>query len=158
MATDLATLIPALQRGLAVPGTFSTLFPDTLDSDLLGVLMDAFAEAQLDGMLLDYTYTDAGVVSGDLTRAEQAVVVIYAECRILVSEIRNRKTHKRYEAKGVIFEEDQSAQGLVELLKEMQARKKDVRLTASTLGVESAFAMADMYVLRAAEYGPGIEF
>lgn len=154
--TDLATLIPALKRGLAVPGTFGDLFPDTLDADLLGVLADAMAEAQLDGLLQGYTWTDAGVLDGDLTRAEQAAVVIYAECRVLVSEIRNRKTHRRYEAGPAVFEEDQSANTLVELLKEMTARKREIKLEASTNGVESAFAMADMYLLRSADYGPGL--
>jgi hypothetical protein len=149
VSTNLAADVPALQRAVAVPGTFGTLFPDTGDEDLLFTLLDGFAEAQLDGFLLTYTATDIGLVTENMTRAERALVVLYAGVRILQNEIRNRKTHTRYEASGSVFEQDQSAIMLVELLKEYQAQKVQVKAQLLRRGAAMAFSMADQYVIRA---------
>ncbi|MGN5511038.1 hypothetical protein, partial [Campylobacter coli] len=47
--TAMSTLVPALQRELAVPGTFEDVFPDTDETMLTDLLADGFAEAQLNG-------------------------------------------------------------------------------------------------------------
>lgn len=157
MATDLAELVPALKRAVAVPGTFATLFPDTIDADLEATLLDGFAEAQLDGLLSDLTADDNAVVTPALTRAQGALVVLYGSVRILLNEIRNRKTHTRYEASGSVFEQDQAATMLVQLLKDYQQQKKDVKEALRRGSVASAFSMVDAYWLRAVggDYGSG---
>lgn len=150
--SDLATLVPSLERAVAVPGTFDTVFPDTLDTDLVGVLMDAFAEAQFDGWLPGSTVNDVGTVTPDLTRAEGAMVVLYASIRMLMVEIRNRKTHTRYESSGSVFEQDQSASLLNQLLREMQARKVQLTQWARQGRSGDAFAMADLYLAKSFGY------
>lgn len=150
MATDLTDLVPALQRAVAVPGTFETVFPESTNDDLAMTLLDGFAEAQLDGFFVSYISNDDGIVAQDMSRAEQALVVIYASTRVLMSEIRNRKTHKRYEAGSVTFEEDQSASSLVELLKQMKERKKELRSQGIGGNSQRAFFMADQYLARGA--------
>lgn len=149
MSTNLVVDVPALQRAVAVPGTFGTLFPDTSDEDLLFTLLDGFAEAQLDGFFTNYTSTDVGVVTEDLSRADRALIVMYSSVRILLNEIRNRKTHTRYEASGAVFEQDQAATMLVQLLKDYQQQKKDVKEAMRRGNVVSAFGMVDAYFLRA---------
>lgn len=150
MSTDLTELVPALKRSIAVPGTFADVFPDTSDPDLAGTLGDAFAECQLDGFFETYTMADDENITEDLTRPEQALVIIYATVRILQSEIRNRKTHKRYEAGSTVFEEDQGSATLVELLREYKDRKKDLREQGISGDAGEAFYMADAYLMRAA--------
>jgi hypothetical protein len=150
VATDLNDLVPALKRAVAVPGTFTTTFPDTTNTDLAGVLGDSFGEAQLDGFFETYTMIDDENVTETLARPEQALIIIYAGCRILNSEIRDRKTHKRYEAGAVVFEEDQGSATLVELLREMKDRKKELRTQGMRGEAGEAFYMADAYLMRAA--------
>lgn len=150
MASDLTDLVPALKRAVAVPGTFADIFPDTSDVDLGGTLGDSFSEAQLDGFFEAYTTTDDTTVVETLTRAEQALIVIYATVRILQSEIRNRKTHVRYEAGATVFEQDQGSATLVELLREFKERKKDLRAQGLRGEAGEAFYMADLYLMRAA--------
>ena len=156
--SELSDLVEPLKRAVAVPGEFTGSFANTTDTDLAEVLLDAFAEAQLFGFFGTYASDDDGVVTPDLSRGEGALVVIFAMCRVLSAEIRNRKTHIRYEAKGAVFEQDQSATMLVQLLKDYQAQKADLLKRASY--ATSAFYMADQYFLRAvgsnyvASYGP----
>lgn len=150
MATDLSDLVPALQRSVAVPGTFATIFPDSTNNDLAALLLDAFSEAQLDGFFTTYTSDDDGLVTEDMSRAEQALVVIYASVRILRNEIRNRKTHRRYEAGSTVFEEDQGASLLVEMLKDYNDQKKELRKQGRAGLAGTAFFMADAYLMRAA--------
>ena len=150
MATDLFDLVPALQRSVAVPGTFATFFPETTDDDLAQTLLDAFAEAQLDGFFPTYTADNDGLVTETLTRAEQALIIIYASVRILQSEIRNRKTHVRYEAGPTVFEEDQGSSTLVEMLKQYRERKKELRQQGLKGDAGAAFYMADAYLMRVA--------
>lgn len=152
--SPLADLIPSLQRAVAVPGTFEALFPDTAEDDLLATLLDAFAEAQLDGLLAANTATDLGVVTPDLTRAETALVVLYASVRILVAEIRSRKTHIRYEAAGAVFEQAQSSTMLVEILREQRDRKATLLIELNRLALTSGFVMYDQYLAKAVG-GPG---
>ena len=150
--SDLFDLVDPLKRAVAVPGEFTGSFANTTDTDLADVLLDAFAEAQLFGFFGAHGSDDDGIVTPDLSRGEGALVVIFAMCRVLNSEIRNRKTHVKYEAKGAIFEQDQSATMLVQLLKDYQAQKADL-LKRATYAAGSAFYMADQYFLRAVGYG-----
>lgn len=156
--SELADLVDALKRAVAVPGAFDSVFTETTETDLEDTLLDAFAEAQLFGFFPAHTADDLGEVTPDLSRGEGALIVIFAMCRILTSEIRNRKTHTRYEAGGAVFEQDQSAGMLVQLLKEFQLQKADL-LKRGGSHAASAFYMADQYFLRAVgggdyAYGP----
>lgn len=146
--TTLEDLIEPLKRAVAVPGTFDTVFPETTDDDLIGLLMDAFAEAQLSRFFPGYSVAEDGAVTPELQRGEGALVVIFGAVRMLISEIRNRKSHIRYEAKGAVFEQDQAPSVLVQLLKDYQTQKAEILVASRTLA-GSAFYMADQYFLRA---------
>lgn len=122
--SSLVDLIEPLKRSVAIPGGFDAAFPNTGDLDLLGTLLDAFAECQLYGMLLDYEATDEGEVTPDLPRGATAMVVIFAMCRILSTEVMNRKSHVRYEASGNVFEQDQGAATLTAALKDLQTKRQ----------------------------------
>ena len=132
-----------------MPGTFDAAFPSTDEDELLFTLLDAFAEAQFDGWFPEATATDVGIVTPDLTRGQGALVVLYASVRILQAEIRNRKTHTRYEAGPAVFEQDQSANVLTQLLKDLQARKQEMTKWARQGASADAFLMADLYVAKA---------
>lgn len=144
---DLTELVPALQRAVAPPGEFATLFPNSTPTDLTGVLADAVAEAQLDGFLatsgLD---VDASVVTPDLTAPQQALVVLYGSARVLTARVSNLKNRTRYKAGSAEAETEQSASVLVELLKQSKERKKQLLEDARAGNASSSFAMVDLYV------------
>lgn len=124
--SNLVDLTESLKRAVAVPGTFSTVFPSTTDTNLVETLADAFAEAQLDGFLstfeLDLVTSEVGPT--DLTLAQQALVVLYAGSRILFVELMNRKSLSRYKAGPVEFEQEQGTLILRGLLDAITDRKK----------------------------------
>lgn len=146
--TDLADAVDSLKNALAVPGTFADIFPDTTDDDLAAVLLDGFAEAQLYGFFSTYTATDEAVVTPNLTRREMSLIVLYTTVRVLRAELKNRKTHVRYEASGTVFEQDTAVGLLVALLKTYEDEKKTVTKAGVTSGAGTAFYMADQYLER----------
>lgn len=153
MATDLFDSVPALKRAVAVPGTFDAVFPDTTDDDLGLTILDAFGEAQLDGFFPTYTCTDDGLMNTILDRGEEALIIIYAAIRIIQSQIRNTKSHVRYEAGEVVFEQDYGSSTLNELLKQYAKRKEDLIdaiLGDKNRGGAAEFLMADQYLQRVA--------
>lgn len=147
----LTSLIPSLQRFVAPPGLFETYFPNASDEDMVGSLADGFAECQLKGFFstFELDVTAIPTVTPDLTTPQGALVVLFAGVRILQTEIRNRATHRRQEAKGLVNEVDQSAGMLVELLKEYQQEKKDLIDAVSRVGASDVFVMADAYYINA---------
>lgn len=154
--TDLDDLVEPLKREVAVPGTFATLFPDTTDRDLGAALLDAYAQAQLDGFLLSTTAADDGVVTPDLSRGARALVVIYAGIRFLTVMLINRTSHSRYEARGAVFEQDYAASVLSQALKDLQAKK--ATLIANAQAAQRAaigVTVVDGYFVKATDfYGP----
>lgn len=149
MATDLNDLIPSLKRAVAVPGTFTTVYPSTTDADLLGSLMDAFSRAQIDGFFLEQTLdVDAETVDPDLSGAGQQVVVLYAGESILRSQIMSLKQRVLYEAGPVKYETENSASVLAALLKDLTARRMAMIEQASAVRRGVMFAMQDMYADR----------
>jgi len=154
-------LVPVLKREVAVPGAFDSLFPDTSDADLTAALADAFWEARLDGYFPDVTLDpDDGSLTPELDRVYGALIVIYAGIRILLNEIRNRATHYRAEASGAVYERDQSAQMLSELLKSLQARKKQLlEILIGTPTTTTGVITVDAYLARTmpAYYGLQLE-
>lgn len=120
--TALVDLVPALKRGVAVPGGFAEHFPTTTDADLTGMLADAYAAARLDGFLDETTLEQANFsVSPDLTVADAALVTLYATVRMTRTLLLNRPGRSRVKAGPVESEEDIAATVLVELLKQANA-------------------------------------
>lgn len=155
--TDLADLVEPLKRYVAVPGTFDDVFPDTTDDDLVGSLLDGFAECQLDGYFTQPAYTadDDGTVSPELSRGQGALILLYTSVRLITAQLTNFQTLQRYRAGNVEYETQQSAQLLVTVLKDLQTRKTDISTKQRTLGAGMVFEMADQYLVRqVASYTP----
>lgn len=147
--SDLNALVPALKRAVAPPGRFVAVFPEAQDSDLVGQLADALGAVQLDGYLGSFaTDVDAETVTPDVTQAQGALLVMYASIRMLRNEIRNRKSHVHYEAKGAVFEEDTGASVMVEMLRDLRAEQQRFLDNAKTVGLASAFYMADLAFIK----------
>jgi hypothetical protein len=151
---ELTALVPSLKRAVAAPGEFDTFFPNSSETDLVGSLTDAVAEAMLDGFLaatdLDL---ENGVVTPDLSHQAQALVVLYGAARILSARIANLKNRTRYVAGPAEAETEQSASVLVELLRQVNARKKQVLDDARAGDLATAFEMVDMYVAKSIDVG-----
>jgi len=99
--TLLSTLVPSLQREVAVPGTFADVFPDTSDDDLTQTLADGFGEAQMWGFFPQMTLTENGddwETSEDLSASGGTLVVLFAAGRIIRAQLRNLNTLERYKA------------------------------------------------------------
>jgi hypothetical protein len=149
--TDLADSVEALKRYVAVPGTFADTFTETTDEDLAGSLLDGFAECQLDGFFVrpPIVATDDGVITPDLARGQVALVVLYAATRIIHTQLLNLKSKIKYEAKGLIYETEQSSNVLTQILKDLQARKALIIQRQTLAGASAAFTMADGYFVKA---------
>lgn len=161
--SDLSDLIPSLERVVAPPGQFATLYPAAGSNDMLGLLMDGLAEAALDGFFYSapIIWTDDGITTPDLGRGQQALVVIYAGDRFLKAELKNVNTTTRYKAGSVEYEVQSGASIIAEILRENAARKTQLIIQQSEIGVSAAFMMADSYLINAVgggwygEYGYG---
>lgn len=146
---ELLELVPSLQRAVAPPGEFATFFPNATEEELSASVADAVAEAQLDGFLSGFvTNSNAGTVTPDLTGPQQALVILYGMGRIIRARIANGKNRTRYRAGPVEAEEEQSATVLVQMLKDISARKKELLEDAKAGNLAKAFAMVDMYVAK----------
>lgn len=163
---DISELVEPLKRTVASPGEFATFFPNTLDTDLNGVLVDGAAESQLDGFLPGKVFDlDATpqTITTDPNSLERALIVLYAASRIVSARTANLKSRTRYKAGNVEAETEQAATVLNELLRGINLRKKqfidDLRsgylsngpdgLQANVGTAISTFGMADLYTIRA---------
>jgi hypothetical protein len=137
--TDLSDLVPALKREIAEPGQFAIVYPGVTDTTLVGYLMDAFSQAQLEGYfptsVLD---VDNETVTPDLSPGGQAFVVMIAGERILVQKIMNMTTASRYQAGPVKYETEHSASVLTEILKQLRARRDRITQMATGVGGPSS--------------------
>lgn len=128
--TVLSELAPALQRELAVPGTFDDVFPDTTLGNLSDSLADAFGEAQLYGFFLDLALTinedEEWETSEDLSAAGQALLLIFSSMRIIRAQLRALQTSERYKAGPTEFEIQRSANLLRDELAFLTQRLKDI--------------------------------
>jgi hypothetical protein len=156
---DLFNLTAALQRAVAPPGEFKSLFPSANDESLAGTLADGLAEAQLDGFLskvgLD---ADAYSTDVDLTSAQQALVVLYARARIVTARLANLKNRTRYKAGPVEAETEQAASVLVQILKDTSDRKKALLDQARYGSGGTSFTMVDLYVSRSLDLGNNLAY
>ncbi len=148
-------LVPTLKRFVAVAGTFATVFPNTSDPDLDGMLADGFGEASMYGFFPHFDIdVDTFEVTPDLGTGEGSLVVLFAATRMIQAELRNRKSHTHYIAGPVSAEVDYAASALTELLKEYQAEKQAIVALAATSGASDAFFMCDLALARAiGDYG-----
>jgi hypothetical protein len=101
---------------------------------MTGYLSGAFWEARLDGFLDLYTCDEDGMVTPldvatpEFPREETTLVIIYAGCKVLRNKILNTNTTFRAKAGPVEFETQNSANMLVEVLKQLQAAKDHILL------------------------------
>lgn len=125
--SDLADLVGAYKREVAVPGAFTDAYPLTTDTDIVDSLGDAFGQAQLDGffghMVLD---PDAGEIVPDLSLAGAALVVIYAGIRLVRQQIRSTRSSVTYKAGPVEFSSASAASALTEDLRGLEARRREL--------------------------------
>lgn len=148
--SDLNDWVESLKRAVAPPGQFDTYYPDSTDDDLLGSLLDAYGECQLDGFFTTgWELADSGVITPDITRGQAALLVIFAGVRILQTQLMNLRNEQKYEAAGAIFEVKTSSNVLTSILKQMNDRKKELIVRLRTNSASSAFSMADAYILKA---------
>ena len=150
--TDLATLVEPLKRELAVPGVFDDVFPDTGDQDLENTLLDAFAEAQLQGFFSDMTVA-AGETSADLSAAGGALIVLFAAHRVIRAQLRNLVLNVRYKAGSAEMEQQRSSQLLKEELVFLRSRVDDLVKVARRSGGRSVHVL-DNYLARDAANSP----
>lgn len=147
--SDLADLVEAYKREVAIPGAFSSEFPLTSDDDITAALADAFAEAQLDGyfgrMTLDL---DAYEVTPDLSVAGAALVVIYAGIRLARQQLRNVNAMSRYKAGPVEMSTQRSASAISEDMRYLQARRAEL-VTNARRGRGTTTFVLDGYISRA---------
>ncbi len=142
MAVDLADLIPSLERETSPPGT--DLFPDATDDEWLGQLTDSFWEAKLFNFFAGFTASEDGLVnpisgSEDMSRTDQQLVVLFAGIRSIRLKLMNTNTSFRAVAGPVEFETQNSANLLVEILKELQAKIAVLYATLGGLGTTQTY-------------------
>jgi hypothetical protein len=155
--SSLSSLVAGLKRQVAVPGEFVSSFPKTADTDLLGVLGDAFGQAQMDGFfgaqILD---VNAHTITPDLSTAGSAVVGLYAAEGMLLSKFRNMPTKSLYKAGSVEYEVDMSANVLAAEIKDLQDRRKTLITQALRLARAStpSLYVKDAYLTRSMAFLP----
>jgi hypothetical protein len=132
MAVDLSDFVPALITEVNPPGT--NTFSAATSTEMTMYLSNAFWEARLDGFLDLYDCNEDGIVTPidpatpDIPREETTLVIIYAGCKVLRNKILNTNTTFRAKAGPVEFETQNSANMLVEVLKQLQAAKDHILL------------------------------
>jgi hypothetical protein len=153
MADDLSESLDSLRFAVARPGTFTTFYPETTEDMLLQVLLDGMAEAQLEGLLLDYDADESGIVSPELTSGQVAVVVLFAALRFVRAELLNRNTSVVYKAGKADYETVQATNILRDIMKALQTQKDRVVTLGAAAGAGAAFYMADQYLARIWDHG-----
>lgn len=126
MAVDLSDYTDTVRREVTPPG--STTFATVSDDVFTGYLADAFWEVRLDGFIEPFSCDPDGIVtpiSGttDIARDDIALVCMYAGIKIIRNRLMETPTRTRAAAGPVQFEQDFSANLLVEMLKELTAMK-----------------------------------
>ena len=146
--TNLDTLVPALQREVAVPGEFGTYFPDTLDEELTPALGDGFAQAQLEGWFPDVTLdTGTFVTTPDISLAGGQLVVYFTAMRMVRARLFNRASRESYRAGPAEYETEFSSLVMREILKDF--RTKIDTLTKQAKSATAVYVI-DSYMTRAA--------
>lgn len=143
IAVDLADYVPTLRREVTPPG--STTFVSVPDDVFAGYLSDAFWEVRLDGFVEPFVCdvdgiivpaTDPQALAGDaeftpsafdpavdIGREQIALVCLYAGIKIIRNRLLEQPSKTRAKAGPVEFEQDYSANLMIEMLKELTAMK-----------------------------------
>jgi hypothetical protein len=152
---DLGDAVDSVRFLVARPGTFEDTYPETTEDMLLQILMDAMAEAHLEGLLLDYASDADGLLTPEISNGQAALIILFAGVRFLRAELINRNTSVRYKGGNAEYETAQSVQLLRDLLKSLEAQKDRLITTGASNGASSAFYMADQYLTRVvADWAP----
>ncbi len=153
--TDLAIYTDAVRNVIARPGTFADLFPETTDDHLVALLADALAEAHLMGLLLDYEADDTYLTRPVLTSGQGALLTLFAGLRLIRGELLNRITSAKYVAGPVSSETTYATNILRDIMKALETQKEDIVTSLIRgVGAESAFMMADSYVINSTWWTP----
>lgn len=152
--TDLANYTDSVRNVMARPGTFSTLFPETTDDNLVQLLQDALAECHMERTLLPHESDDNGFVRPVMTSGAMALVVLYAGLRLVRAELLNRITSAKYVAGPVSAETTYATNVLRDVMKALEAQKEKITYLMSSAGANAAFYMADAYVANATGFTP----
>lgn len=126
MPVDLAEYVDTLRREVTPPG--SSTFASVSDEVFTGYLADAFWEVRLDGFVEPYSCDVDGIIaplsgSDDIGRDQIALVCLYAGIKIIRNRLLEQSSRTRAKAGPVEFEQDFSANLLVEMLKELQSTR-----------------------------------
>jgi hypothetical protein len=144
MAVDLSDYVGTLRREVSPPG--SVTFADVDDDVFTLTLADSFWEVRLDGFAEPFSadpdgivvpVNSAEVVAGDLSytltpydpavdisRTDIALICLYAGIKIIRNRLMEQPSKTMAKAANVEFEQDFSANLLVEMLKELSATKQ----------------------------------
>lgn len=149
--TDLDQLVPVLKLEVATPGEFAASYPQTSDDDLVLLMSNGFAQAQLEGFFQTYVLNaDTAAVTPDLPPAGQALVVLYAADRLMTLRLLGLRQRVLYEAGPVKYEVENSAGLLTEMLRQLRDRKLQVIAAATGVGrAASSVYTRDAYWERA---------
>lgn len=143
MSVDLSDYIASLKREVTPPG--STTLDAVSDESLTGYLSDAFWEIRMDGFVEPFSCDPDGIIvpvdnaevtsgapsytptaydpSKDIKREDVALIITYAGIKIIANSLTAQASRTRAKAGPVEFEQDFSANFLVERLKELNATK-----------------------------------
>lgn len=127
MSVDLSDYVDSLKREVSPPG--ATLFAGVGDDVFAGYLADAFWEVRLDGFMEPYISDADGIVTPqaagapDIGREDIALVILYAGIKIIRNRLLSTQTRLSAKAGPVEFTTENSANLLVEMLRELSAIK-----------------------------------
>jgi hypothetical protein len=152
--TDLANFTESVRNILARPGMFATVFPETSDDGLVGLLADALAECHMEALLLAYEADGNSLVRPAMTSGEIALVVLYAGVRMIRAELLNRITSSKYVAGPVSAESSYATNVLRDIMKALEAQKDTITTKLSNLGAGMLFSMEDQYAANAFRFPP----
>ena len=127
MAVDLNDYVEVLKREVTPLG--QDLFSNVGDETFVGYLADALWEAMLDGLIDRKWFADEDGLVPDVDgksfpRESIALLVLYSGIRILRLRILNTNTRFSAKAGPVEYTQEQSANALTEMLKNLDDIKK----------------------------------
>jgi hypothetical protein len=143
MSVDLSDYTDSLLREIAPPG--ATTYAAVSSDVFVGYLSDAFWEIRMDGFMEPYSCDPDGIIlpignsqvtagspsyiptaydpATDIKREDIALIITYAGIKIIANTLTVQASRTRAKAGPVEFEQDFSANFLVERLKELNATK-----------------------------------
>lgn len=152
--TDINDLVDAFKREVAPLGGFDAQYPNVSDPAIAAALMDAFAEAQLDGFFGRHVLDVEGeTVTPDLSVAGAALVVLYAGMRNAKHALNQQAASSgaTYKAGPVTYQTTSAATVLKAQFDALNARRLELIENARRGGGSPVFSL-DMYESRANQH------